>query len=185
MTRTRVLNGAPQAHPGGSRARTSTPLPPTWTGGMGVDVLQSHVTGDPFSPEECVVSEESEAPTVPYKGYEIRATVVSEESEAPTVPYKGYEIRATPLQLPESGEWTLDIEIVRRPQRSKHRRKTGDAVKLRPFRARNTFPTQEEATADFIPDFARSSFGTLRPRTDHRRRRCGFPRGSAQAPAAH
>ncbi len=73
---------------------------------------------------------------------------MTEESEAPTLPYKGYEIRATPLQLPESGEWTLDIEIVRRPQRSKRRRKTGDAVKLRPFRARNTFPTQEEAIAN-------------------------------------
>ena len=84
---------------------------------MGVDVLQSHVTGDPFSPEECVVSE---------------------ESEAPTLQYKGYEIRATPLQLPESREWTLDIEIVRRP---------GDAVNLRPFSARNKFRTQEEAIA--------------------------------------
>ncbi len=61
---------------------------------------------------------------------------MSEESEAPTLPYKGYEIRATPLQLPESGEWTLDIEIVRY---------TGDAVNLRPFSARNVFPTQEEA----------------------------------------
>ena len=38
---------------------------------------------------------------------------VSEESEAPTLSYKGYEIRATPLQLPETREWTLDIEIVR------------------------------------------------------------------------
>ncbi len=82
------------------------------------------MTGDPFSPEECAVSE---------------------ESEAPTLPYKGYEIRATPLQLPESGEWTLDIEIVRRPQRSKHRRKTGDAVNLRSFSAQNRFSTQEEA----------------------------------------
>ena len=42
--------------------------------GMGVDALQSHVTGDPFSLEEWVVSEESEAPTLQYKGYEIRAT---------------------------------------------------------------------------------------------------------------
>ncbi len=81
-------------------------------------VLQSSVTGDPFSPEKCAVSE---------------------ESEAPTLPYKGYEIRATPLQLPGTGEWTLDIEISRR---------TGDAVKLRPFRAPNKFPTQEEAIAN-------------------------------------
>ncbi len=72
---------------------------------------------------------------------------MSEESEAPTLQYKRYEIRATPLQLPESREWTLDIEIVRRPQRSKRRRKTGDAVNLRPFSARNKFPTQEEAIA--------------------------------------
>ncbi len=84
---------------------------------MGVDDLQYCVTGDPFSPEKCVVSE---------------------ESEAPTLQYKGYEIRATPLQLPESREWTLDIEIVRHP---------GDAVNLRPFSARNKFRTQEEAIA--------------------------------------
>ncbi len=82
---------------------------------MGVDVLQSHVTGDPFSLEECPVSE---------------------ESEAPTLAYKGYEIRATPLQAPESREWTLEIEIVRH---------TGDAVSLKPFSARNKFQTQEEA----------------------------------------
>ncbi len=63
---------------------------------------------------------------------------MSEESKAPTLQYKGYEIRATPLQLPESREWTLDIEIVRH---------TGDAVRLRPFRARNKFQTQEEAIA--------------------------------------
>ena len=61
---------------------------------------------------------------------------MSEESEAPTLSYKGYEIRATPLQLPETREWTLDIEIVRH---------TGDAVNLRSFRARNKFRTQEEA----------------------------------------
>ncbi len=63
---------------------------------------------------------------------------MSEESEAPTLQYKGYEIRATPLQLPESREWTLDIEIVRH---------TGDAVNLKPFSARNKFQTQEEAIA--------------------------------------
>ncbi len=63
---------------------------------------------------------------------------MSEESEAPTLQHKGYEIRATPLQLPESREWTLDIEIVRHP---------GDAVNLRPFSARNKFRTQEEAIA--------------------------------------
>ncbi len=63
---------------------------------------------------------------------------MSEESEAPTLQYKRYEIRATPLQLPESGEWTLDIEIVR---------DTGDAVNLRSFSARNKFSTQEEAIA--------------------------------------
>ncbi len=73
---------------------------------------------------------------------------MSEESEAPTLQYKGYEIRATPLQLPESGKWTLDIEIVRRPQRSsKHRRKTGDTVNLRSFSAQDEFWTREEAIA--------------------------------------
>ncbi len=98
-------------------------------------VLQSSVTGDPFSPEECAVSE---------------------ESEAPTVPYKGYEIRATPLQLPESGEWTLDIEIVRH---------TGDAVKLRSFRARNIFPTQEEAIARCFAFGRRIIDGKVKGRT--------------------
>ncbi len=63
---------------------------------------------------------------------------MSEESEAPTLQYKGYEIRATPLQSSESGESTLDIEIVRH---------TGDAVSLRPFSALNKFQTQEEAIA--------------------------------------
>ena len=63
---------------------------------------------------------------------------MSEESEAPTLQYKGYEIRATPLQLRESREWTLDIEIVRH---------TGDAVNLRSFSRRNKFRTQEEAIA--------------------------------------
>ncbi len=63
---------------------------------------------------------------------------MSEESEAPTLQYKGYEIRATPLQLPESREWTLDIEIVRHP---------GNGVNPRPFSARNRFRTKEEAIA--------------------------------------
>ncbi len=63
---------------------------------------------------------------------------MSEESEAPTLQYKGYEIRTTPLQLPESREWTLDIEIVRHP---------GDAVNLRSFSSRKKFRTQEEAVA--------------------------------------
>ncbi len=111
---------------------------------MGVDVLQSHVTGDPFSPEECVVSE---------------------ESEAPTLQYKGYEIRATPLQLPESRKWTLDIEIVRRPQRSKHRRKTGDAVNLRSFSAQNKFSTQEEAIARCFAFGKRIIDGKVKGRT--------------------
>ena len=63
---------------------------------------------------------------------------MSEESEAPTLQYKGYEIRATPLQLPESREWTLGLEIVRH---------AGEAVNPRPFRARKKFRTQEEAIA--------------------------------------
>ncbi len=63
---------------------------------------------------------------------------MSEESEAPTLQYQRYEIRATPLQLPECREWTLDVEIVRH---------TGDAVSRRPFTARNKFQTQEEAIA--------------------------------------
>ena len=63
---------------------------------------------------------------------------MSEESEAPTLRYKGYEIRATPLQLPESREWTLGLEIVRH---------SGCAVNPRPFSARKKFRTQEEAVA--------------------------------------
>ncbi len=81
---------------------------------------------------------------------------MSEESEAPMLPYKRYEIRATPLQLPESGEWTLDIEIVRH---------TGDAVKLRSFRARNRFPTQEEAIARCFAFGRRIIDGKVKGRT--------------------
>ncbi len=63
---------------------------------------------------------------------------MSEESEAPTLQYKGYEIRATPLQLAESREWTISIEIVRA---------SGGAVNVRPFSAQDKFQTQEEAIA--------------------------------------
>ncbi len=81
---------------------------------------------------------------------------MSEESEAPTLEYKRYEIRATHLQLPESGEWTLEIEIVRH---------TGDAVKLRSFRARNIFPTQEEAIARCFAFGRRIIDGKVKGRT--------------------
>ncbi len=81
---------------------------------------------------------------------------MSEESEAPTLQYKGYEIRAIPLQLPESREWTLDIEIVRH---------TGDAVNLRPFSARNKFPTQEEAIARCFAFGKRIIDGKVKGRT--------------------
>ena len=90
---------------------------------------------------------------------------MSEESEAPTLQYKRYEILATPLQLPESREWTLDIEIVGRSQRSKHRRKTGDAVNLRSFSAQNKFSTQEEAIARCFAFGKRIIDGKVKGRT--------------------
>ena len=62
----------------------------------------------------------------------------AEESEAPTLHYKGYEIRATPLQSAESREWIINIEIGRA---------TRGAVNVRPFSAQDQFQTQEEAIA--------------------------------------
>ena len=50
--------------------------------------------------------------------------------------YKGYEIRAVPYQLADSGEWTLDILIVR---------DTGTEIKHRKFGAGNRYKTKDEA----------------------------------------
>jgi hypothetical protein len=44
--------------------------------------------------------------------------------------YKGYEIRAVPYQLADSGEWTVDILVVR---------DNGTEVKHRKFGASNTY----------------------------------------------
>ena len=52
------------------------------------------------------------------------------------IPYKGYLIRPTPLQLRDSGEWTIEIYI------SKHR---GNSVTERNYSAGNKFKTEEEA----------------------------------------
>jgi len=53
-----------------------------------------------------------------------------------TVEYKGYEIRAVPFQLADSGEWTVDILIVRY---------TGAEVRQRKFGASNTYKAKNEA----------------------------------------
>ena len=52
------------------------------------------------------------------------------------VTYKGYEIRAVPHQLADSGEWTVNIVIL------KHR---SDQVASRQFSASNTFKSRDEA----------------------------------------
>ena len=48
--------------------------------------------------------------------------------------YKDFIMWASPMQLAESGEWTLEVQI---------RRKNGDAVKR--FFSKNTFKTEREA----------------------------------------
>lgn len=53
-----------------------------------------------------------------------------------SIEYKGYEIRAVPYQLADSGEWTVDILIVR---------DTGTEVKHRKFSASNTYETKDNA----------------------------------------
>jgi hypothetical protein len=50
--------------------------------------------------------------------------------------YKEYGIRAVPYQLAGSGEWTVDILIVR---------DTGTEVKHRKFGASNTYKSKDEA----------------------------------------
>jgi hypothetical protein len=50
--------------------------------------------------------------------------------------YKGYQIEPIPYQLAESGEWTMNIHILR---------DRGNEIRVRPFFARNRFKTEEEA----------------------------------------
>lgn len=50
--------------------------------------------------------------------------------------YNGYEIRSVPHQLADSGEWTVNISIL------KHR---SDQVASRQFSASNTFTSRDEA----------------------------------------
>ena len=52
------------------------------------------------------------------------------------ISYKGFLIEATPYQLAESGEWAMQVNIWR--DRGTH--KNG-----KPFYAKNTFKTKEEA----------------------------------------
>ncbi len=52
------------------------------------------------------------------------------------IPYKGYLIRPTPLQLRDSGEWTIELYI------SKHR---DNSITQGKYSAGNTFKTEEEA----------------------------------------
>jgi hypothetical protein len=53
-----------------------------------------------------------------------------------SIEYKGYEIRAVPYQLADSGDWTLDVLIVR---------DTGTEVKYRKFGGSNRYKTKDEA----------------------------------------
>ena len=57
------------------------------------------------------------------------------------VPYKGYVIRPTPLQLADSGDWTVELYI------SKDK---GNEIKERKYSAGDTFKTQREATQHCI-----------------------------------
>lgn len=52
------------------------------------------------------------------------------------MPYKGYVIRPTPLQLADSGNWTVEVYI------SKDK---GNEIKERKYSASNMFKTQKEA----------------------------------------
>ena len=58
-----------------------------------------------------------------------------------SIEYRGYEIRAVPYQLAKSGEWTVDILIVK---------DTGTQVKHRKFSAGNTYKIQDEAVQHCI-----------------------------------
>lgn len=53
-----------------------------------------------------------------------------------SIEYKGYEIEAVPVQLAESGEWTININIFL------HR---GSKTTKKNFSAGNTFRTKDEA----------------------------------------
>jgi hypothetical protein len=53
-----------------------------------------------------------------------------------TIDYKGYKIRAVPNQLADSGDWSLDILIVR---------DTGSEIKHRKFGSSNRYKTKDEA----------------------------------------
>ena len=55
--------------------------------------------------------------------------------------YKGYKIMPAPLQLRESGEWTLALYIGINK---------GNKWVERPYRAANTFKTKEEAISHCI-----------------------------------
>jgi hypothetical protein len=52
------------------------------------------------------------------------------------IQYKGYEIRAVPNRLADSGDWSLDILIVR---------DTGTEIKHRKFSGSNRYKTKDEA----------------------------------------
>jgi hypothetical protein len=67
---------------------------------------------------------------VPY--YELKR----EEHYMDEISYEGYLIEAAPYQLAESGEWAMQVNIWR--DRGSHRNE-------KPFCAKNTFKTKEEA----------------------------------------
>jgi len=51
-------------------------------------------------------------------------------------PYKDYIIRPAPLQLADSGEWNMELYIVK---------DNGNEIRERKFSAGNTFKTRDEA----------------------------------------
>ena len=66
---------------------------------------------------------------------------LSRREEMNGVPYKGYLIRPTPLQLPDSGDWTVELYI------SKDK---GNEINERKYSAGNTFNTKKEAARHCI-----------------------------------
>lgn len=61
---------------------------------------------------------------------------LQEENRMDSAPYKGYLIQAAPYQLADSGEFTININILH---------DTGTAVNSRNFGASNAFKTEQEA----------------------------------------
>ncbi len=63
---------------------------------------------------------------------------MSKERSIQNATYKAYEIQAAPYQLPDSGEWEINIRIF-------HDR--GDEMRSRQFSSANSFKARNEAVA--------------------------------------